>query len=80
MDDDQRKIIAIRAHSRRFIETVFGFFSLTFLATALFAHHAPEMFALDGSEPHAIASGCLFLGLTYAATMYVWEWLFAGDR
>lgn len=79
MDNDQREIIAVRAHSLRFIETVFGLFSLTFLATALVAHHAPDTFALDPSEPNAIASGCLFLGLAYAVTMYVWEWLYARD-
>lgn len=77
MDHEQHDIAAIRARSFRFIETVFAFFSLTFLAMALVAHHWPEVFMIEPGKPSSIAPGCLFLGLAYTMTMFIWELLFA---
>lgn len=77
MKHEESEIAETRIRSFRFVETVFAFFSLTFLATALVAHHWPETFMIETAEHNSIASGCLFLGLAYAMTMFIWELLYA---
>jgi hypothetical protein len=78
--DDERSqdeaIGEIRLRSQKFVQLVFGGFTLFFVTLALVAHHAPDVLALSASEPKQIADTFLFLAAAYALCLLAWEHIY----
>jgi hypothetical protein len=70
----------IRLRSQRFVQVVFGAFTLFFTALALLAWHSPEVLGLSGEEPGEIARTFLCLAAGYAVCLLVWERIYKARR
>lgn len=75
--DDQRSeaeiIGEMRLRSQRFVQVVFGAFTIFFTVLALVAHHSPGTLALTGDEAGQIGRTFLCLAAGYAVCLLVWE-------
>lgn len=79
-NDDAEIIAHVRERSRRFVQSVFGGFSLLFAVLALAAHGAPNVFSMPADEMPRIATAFLFLSSAYTLTIFVWDWLFTSKN
>ena len=79
-DGDKEIMGVLRAQAKRFAQTVIAGLAIVSIAAALAVHHyAPEL-GLADTEPEAIARCFLSMGISYIATLLVWDWLFAESR
>lgn len=75
-DDDRSEsevIGEMRLRSQRFVQVVFGAFTIFFTLLALVAHHTPDALALTGDEAGHIGRTFLCLAAGYAICLLVWE-------
>jgi hypothetical protein len=79
MHNDEVPLRDLRVRSQKFIQSVFGFFALVFLALGLVVHHAPDALGFSGELLPDIAQSFLFMGVGYTVTLLLWEWLHRGD-
>ena len=75
-DSDDKIISVLRHRSQRVMQTTFAWLAILALAAGLAVkYYAPEL-DLAQEEPEAIANCFLCMAISYAATIFIWDWLF----
>lgn len=78
-DSDEEIILAIRRRSRRSVQSTFaGLAALALLGAFAIHHHVVDYGFLE-QEHDVIANSLLAMAVAYAATIFVWEWIFDSD-
>ncbi len=75
-DSDDEIILALRARSRQLMQKTFaGLAILALVAGIAVRNYAPGL-GLVQEDPDAIANCFLAMAIAYAATIFIWDWLF----
>ena len=78
-DGGDEILLKLRERSRRFMQMTFAGLAILTLSAGLAVHHYAPGLGLAEEDPAAIANCFLSMALSYAATIFVWEWLFDPD-
>jgi len=78
-DGEDDIILEMREQSRRTVQTVFAFLAILAIAVGLGVRHYSTALGLDLSEHDAIATCFLCMGVSYVATLFVWDWMYSED-
>lgn len=79
-DDRDEVILEIRRRSIRLLEAAFGAMALIAIGIGLLVHHHPSAVAFVEEAPEAVAHCFLVMGICYAATMLIWEHVYAAPE
>ena len=75
-DPESNVLLEIRLKSQRFVQCLFGMFTLAFALLGLCAHVAPHHLAVDGWAGVEIAHTFLALAALYLVCLLVWEHIY----
>jgi hypothetical protein len=78
-DGEDELILELREQSRRTVQAVFALLAALAIAVALGVRHYAGPLGLDLSEHDAIATCFLCMGISYVATVFIWEWMYSED-
>ena len=75
-NDDDDIILDLRQRSRRVMQTTFAGLAILALTAGLAVRHYAPGLGLAEEDPVAIANCFLCMAISYAATIFIWDWLF----
>lgn len=76
---DDEVLLELRERSRRIMQATFAGLAILALAAGLAVRHYAPGLGLAEDDPAAIADCFLCMAISYAATIFIWEWLFDPD-